>query len=44
MRDKLVNIVDDLSDTGSICEGKLKSIVSGQTINYTLYIAPSDID
>ena len=33
MRGKLVNIVDDLSDTGSTCEGKLKSIVSGQTIS-----------
>lgn len=33
MPDKIVNIVDDLSDTGSNCEGKLKSIVSGQTIS-----------
>ncbi|MBR0190499.1 MAG: hypothetical protein IJQ31_00355 [Thermoguttaceae bacterium] len=33
MRGKLVNIVDDLSDTGSNSEGKLKSIVSGQTIS-----------
>ncbi|MBQ9454367.1 MAG: hypothetical protein IJU53_01705, partial [Thermoguttaceae bacterium] len=33
MRGKLVNIVDDLSDMGSTCEGKLKSIVSGQTIS-----------
>lgn len=33
LQDKLVNIVDDMSETDKVCEGKLKSIVSGQYIN-----------
>ncbi|MDO4583946.1 MAG: phage/plasmid primase, P4 family [Planctomycetia bacterium] len=33
LRGKLVNIVDDMSETDKICEGKLKSVVSGMSIN-----------
>lgn len=33
LRGKCVNIVDDLSETDKICEGKLKSVVAGSRIN-----------
>lgn len=33
LRSKLVNIVDDMSETDKVCEGKLKSVVSGMSIN-----------
>ncbi|MDO4571523.1 MAG: phage/plasmid primase, P4 family [Planctomycetia bacterium] len=33
LRGKLVNLVDDMSETDKVCEGKLKSVVSGMSIN-----------
>lgn len=33
LRGKLVNIVDDMSETDKVCEGKLKSVVSGMSIH-----------
>ncbi|MDO4575899.1 MAG: phage/plasmid primase, P4 family [Planctomycetia bacterium] len=33
LRGKLVNVVDDLTETDRICEGRLKSIVSGMEIS-----------